>query len=323
MNEIQRLLDQLQDTDSATLHFQQLAQGDPHNILHAINVRAVRKRRTDLERRLNAELKTTQADLVQYHIKKTEEDRYPVLAVAQAISGFQELVTSVFDALRSAPKKRYRPQPDNLALSTLDLAMALPVGSVLVSMSVENNRLLAIKSELDQTFDRVFEILNTRESEHLRALADVVGIASISKAHDWAASVAWFGLNTKIEIQKDITEPPHMIEISNSQAQTLKEIIEEKSDRVVEPETVVGELIGIDVDPDVDRSQFHLATTDARSISGKLADTFPRSQHWAVHELYTAQVIKVTITKYSTGQDTVEWLLGNLAPFSGALPPPN
>jgi hypothetical protein len=197
--------------------------------------------------------------------------------------------------------------------------MALPVGSVLVSMSVKNDRLLAIKSELDQTFDRVFEILNTRDSEHLRALADVVGIASISKAHDWAASVAWFGLNTKIEIQKDTTEPPRQVEISNSQAQMLKEIIEEKSDRETDPETVIGLLVGIDVDQDVDRSRFHVKTQDGRDIVGKLAETFPRGQHWAVNENYIAQVIKVTTTKYSTGQDTVEWLLGHLAPFLGDL----
>lgn len=319
MNEIHRILELLQDTDEASVRFEQLTRDNPDDLANLVNVRAVRKRRADLERRLNAELRTSQADLVQYHIKKTEEDRYPVVAVAEAISGFQQLVTSVFDALRSTPKKRYRPQPDNVALSTLDLAMALPVGSVLVSMSIENNRLLAIQSELDQTFERVFEILNTRDSEHLRQLADVVGIASIAKAHDWAASAAWHGLNTKIEIQKDTTKEPRRFEISNSQAQTLMEVIEEKSDKEIEPETVMGELIGIDVDPDPDRTYFHIETNDKRTLTGQLDVSFPRDQHWAVHVIYTARVAKVTTTKYATGEERIEWVLVHLQPFEGGF----
>jgi len=38
-------------------------------------------------------------------------------------------------------------------------------------MSVENERLIAVKSDLDHTFDRVFDILNAREPDDLRELA--------------------------------------------------------------------------------------------------------------------------------------------------------
>jgi len=228
MNQIHRLLEQLQDTDSTVEQLERLAADSPNDPAYAINARAIRKRRADLERRLNAELRITQADLVQYHVERTDINRYPVTAVAKAILGFQELVTSVFDAIRTTPKQRYRPSADNIELSTLDFAIAVPVGSVLVSMSVENERLLALQSELDQTFERVFEVLNTRDSDGLRGLAEKVGIASISKAHDWAATTAQFGLNTKIRIQKTL-ESSLAFEISNVEAQSLKEAIEEKA----------------------------------------------------------------------------------------------
>jgi hypothetical protein len=312
MNEIHRILEQLQDTDSAATRFEQLAEQNPNDTVHAINVRAIRKRRTDLERRLNAELRNTQSDLVQYHVEKSELDRYPALAVAKAIAGFQELVTAVFDAIRSTPKKRYRPSAENIALSTLDFAMAAPVNSVLISLSIENERLLAIKSELDQTFERVFEILKTREPDGLRMLAGRVGIAALSKAHDWAASTAQFGLNTTIAVRKEIGIDPVDFSISNSEAQSLKEAIEGQSDRATEPEAVIGELIGIDVDADLDRSYFHVKTQDGRNLEGKLAGSFLRDQHWAVHVVYIAHVIKITTIKYATGEEKVEWVLASL-----------
>ena len=319
MSHITKLLDALRDTDAVSERLREL---EPDQDILRENLEGIRRRREVLAMQLNKELRSSQSDLVQYHVKKNEDERYPVLAVARAVAGFQELVTSVFDALRSAPKKQYRPQADNVALSTLDFAMALPVGSVLVSMSVENDRLLAVKSDLDQTFDRVFEIMNTRDSERLRSLADVVGIASISKAHDWAATAANFGLNTKIEIQKDLKSEPQRIEISNSQAQILKEIIEEKSDKQIDLETVVGELLGIDVDPNPDQSYFHIETIDKRRITGKLDSSFSRTRSWAVHVVYTARIAKVTTTKYSTGEERVEWLLVFLEPFAGQLTGP-
>jgi hypothetical protein len=165
MNELVRILSLLQETDAAASRVQQDIKSNPHDEVSRINAAAIHKRRSDLERRLNRELRVGQSDLVQYHIAKTEDREYPVLAVAKAIAGFQELVTSVFDAIRTAPKQRYRPSPESTALSSLDFGMALPVGSVVVSMTVPNERLIAVKSDLDQTFDSVFRILNTKESE--------------------------------------------------------------------------------------------------------------------------------------------------------------
>ena len=315
MNQIQRLLEQLQDTDSAADQLLHLAADNPDDPALAVNADAIRKRRTDLARRLNSELRTTQSDLVQYHVQRTEVDRYPVTAIAKAITGFQELVTSVFDAIRTTPKQRYRPAPENVELSTLDFAMALPVGSVLVSMSVENERLIAVKSDLDQAFGRVFEILKARESDDLHKLAGIVGIASIAKAHDWAASTAQFGLNTKISIQKEIGYPLDF-SISNTEAQSLKEAIEEKSDRRIEPEEAVGELIGIDVDANSNKSYFHIKSIDGRNIEGKLADTFARDRHWAVHVFYAASILKITTIRYATGEEKIEWLLANLREVS-------
>jgi hypothetical protein len=311
MNELARILSQLQETDNVSAQFERELKTNPNDEIARINSEAVLKRRMDLERRLSSELRSTQADLVEYHVSRTEDEKYPVLAIAKAISGFQELVTSVFDALKSAPKQRYRPSAENAALSSLDFGMALPVGSVLVSMSIPNDRLIAFKTELDETFENVFKILNTKEPEALREIANRVGIASIVKAHDWAASTAQFGLNTKIKVQKDLTTALN-VEISTAGAQTLKEIIEEKSDQKIESHQVQGELVGIDVEPP--QTYFRLKTVDGRDLQGKLSDTFPRGNEWAVHVSYTAILLQVTTVRYSTGEEKVDWVLADLRP---------
>jgi hypothetical protein len=312
MNQIELLLDQLRDTDEAADMLAQLMRNDRFDEANKVNANALHKRRADLERRLSAELRITQSDLVQYHVQRTEVDRYPAAVVAKAIIGFQEIVTAIFDAIRSVPKQRYRPSPDNVQLSTLNLATAFPARSILVSMSVENERLLAVKSELDQTFERVFQILTTRDSNGLRALAEQVGIAPISKAHDWAEITAEYGLNTKIYVRKEIEAPPLELQVSKAEALSLKEAIEQKSEQTFEPHEFVGELVGIDIERP--NTYFHLKTTDDVDLQGKLADSFVTNNEWAVRVIYTAQVLRVTTVKYATGEEKVEWLLTSLSP---------
>jgi hypothetical protein len=307
MNSIQHLLDQLRDTDAIYDQLER-AVDDPNDEIYRINADALKKRRADLERRLSTELRISQADLVHYHVQRTEVDHYPVIAIAKAISSFQEVVTSVFDAIRTTPKQRYRPAAENVALSTLGFSMALPVGSVVVSMSVENDRLLAVKSDLDIAFDRVFQLLRTEDPEELRVLAPIVGIASIAKAHDWAENAAGFGFDTRITLEKDFATETALA-ITKEEALTLKEAIEQKSEQTVTPEEVVGELVGIDVLRPT--TYFHIAV-DGRNIEGKLADTFPADKEWAVHILYRAKLLQVETIRYSTGEAKIDWLLADL-----------
>ena len=124
MTNIRYILNDLQDTDLILTRLRSpalLASGDE---TVQVNLEAVVKRRTDLERRLDAELKREQSDLIEYKIQRGEAMTYPARAVASAVLLFQEIVTSVFDAIRSGPKPRYGPSAENLELSSMDFAAA-------------------------------------------------------------------------------------------------------------------------------------------------------------------------------------------------------
>jgi hypothetical protein len=117
-------------------------------------------------------------------------------------------------------------------------------GSVVVALSVHNDRLLAVKSELDQTFDLVISLLHARTDTELRELVNRVGVASISRAYNWAENSASYGLDTSIAWSKAI---PHgePVSITKQQAQTLKDAIDATSDEEIKPEEHDCELIGI------------------------------------------------------------------------------
>ncbi len=308
MNQLQHLIEQLQDTDSLIRKLDLIAEQNPENEIYQFNIDSIKKRRSDLERRLNKELRFSQADLVQYHIAKEKTDSYPVKAVAKTIFDFQELITSVFDALRTTPKQRYTPSTESIELSSLEFSMALPVNSILISMSIQNERFLLIESELDKTFANVFEILKATDSDKLRELASKVGIASISKAHHWAQETWRYGLDTKITISKNLSEPLEF-EISKSDALALKEAIEQKSEQFISQENIIGELVGIDVERP---GYFHIRSLTGEDVGGKLSETFQTDAEWVININYIAHLSKISTVKYSTGEEKIDWILEKL-----------
>ena len=114
-------------------------------------------------------------------------------------------MTAVFDALHTVPKQRYRPAPESLELSTFEFAGA-SVGSVIVSLAVPNDRLLIGEFELDRTLGLVERTLSARESGDLKAIADEVGIAGITKAYAWAEVSVAYGLDTNISWGKSYSD---------------------------------------------------------------------------------------------------------------------
>src|SRR5690242_5691472 len=107
MNTLDFLLDQLRDTNGISGELQKFLEQHPDDAAARLNIGSIDKRRADLERRLSDELRAGQNNLVKYHINERLNDRYPVLAVANTVAKFQELFTSVFDAIRGTPKRRY------------------------------------------------------------------------------------------------------------------------------------------------------------------------------------------------------------------------
>jgi hypothetical protein len=308
MTRLPDILNDLADTDAVSGELRSLAAERPQDEIIAINLGAVAKRRRDLERELDAELRHRQFDLVQYRIEQYEGGVCPASAVARAILLFQSLVTSIFDAIRTAPKHRYHPSNENIRLSTMTFAAA-PADSVVISFSIPNDRLLILQSDLDLTFELLFNLLAARSKTMFRQIAERVGIASVSMAHSWAENAVQFGLNTAITWRKTGDEG-RSAALSHSDALLLKTAIEGTGDEHVDQIDCDCELLGIDEAA----STFRIRNADGEAIDGDLADGFPRGESWTTRRWYTATLTRATQIRYANGAEATRWTLRELIP---------
>ena len=304
MSEIRRLLDDLQDTDAAVSKLDTELESHPSNEILRINAASIRKRRSDLVQRLDQELAVQQHDLILYKIMRGSAN-YPAQAVAKSILTFQELVTAIFDALRSFPKLRYRPTVENAALSTMDFAAARS-GSVAISLYIPSERLLLVESDIDMTFTKVFEMLSSRDEQDFRHLVEIVGVASISKAYSWADVSSTFEMDTAISWGKTF-ENQKSINISKGEALKIKEAIESTKNEEDQPFQYDCLLEGLDQTT----SYFHIVLNDGQDIKGETADDFPRAE-WTLNRYYKADLVRKTVVKFATGEEKVFWILRSL-----------
>ncbi len=313
MNELMSIIENLQETDAAWAHIARVSNAAPDDDILRINAEAVAKRQRDLVRRLDYELHAKQAELVRYRVVRDWSDSYPAKAVAEAIETFQELVTAIFDAIRTAPKLRYRPTQESLSLSSFEFAGA-GAGSVIISLSIPDDRLLVGQSDLDQTLDLVEQVLSARESDDLKRLADRIGVASITKAYAWADASVRYGLDTEINWGKSYSDL-HEISISRDEAATVKAVIENKSDSQDDHIVLDGILLGFDGST----SYFHLEALDTRvDIRGSISPDLSKS--WTTNQPYRAHMTRTVEVRYATGEEKETWVLTRLEPLGGTLP---
>ena len=309
MSELQELVQNLEETSAAVENMARALESAPDDDVLKINAASICRRRDDLVRRLDYALHTKQQELIRYRIMRDWTDAYPAKAVAASMLAFQELVTSVFDAIRSQPKQRYRPSLENIALSTFDFAGAA-AGSVVISLAVPNDRLLVGETELDETLGLVERALSARESGDLKALAEKIGIASIAKAYAWAETSVAHEINTEIRWGKSYSAMQELT-ITRDEARVVKEVIENKSDTIADETTIEGVLLGFDGAT----SYFHLETIGDRvDIRGNLADDLSRA--WMTDQLYRAQLLRTAQVRYATGEEKVQWTLLALTPLT-------
>ncbi len=307
MTDLTETLDSLHDTDVVMAKLTDLRHGAPPDAVDRVNLDALAKRRRDLERRLGAQLRAEQLDLIEYRIEAAAGDFCPSTAVAQALLSFQEMTSCAFDAVRTAPKRLYQPSRENIELSTLLVAGAR-VGSLMVSLSVPNERLIAIDSELDTAFQLVFELLRIRTQSQLISAEARAGTAALTLVHRWARNSVEHGLTTLISRQKSAAVAESLA-ISPGDALLLQETIAhtvlEQTDEIDEE----GELLALDNAS----SSFVLKTAAGSERAGQLGNRFPRGA-WTIYARYRASLTRLTRVRCVTGEESVHWTLNALTP---------
>ena len=307
MNRLADIIEDLAAADSAAHDLRRLAEAGPHDPVVAINLDAVLRRRTDLERRMAALLSAEQNDLIRLEITAADHADASAAAGAQSVVLFQRLLTAAFDAvLTGVPKPCYAPSPEAVDGSTLTFARA-PSGSAAIHLTIPNDRLLGIDSDLDRALGLVFELMAMRSGELIRELARHLGIATVSAVHALAAHAAAHGFSTTIQWRKRDHER-RRISMPHGDARTMATTIEAIADDRLESIELDCELLAMDEGG----GSFRVAVADGPIVSGDLADGFPRGGAWTTRRWYRALLLRASRVRYADGEETVRWSLRGL-----------
>ncbi|MCC6791647.1 MAG: hypothetical protein IT336_08185, partial [Thermomicrobiales bacterium] len=259
-------------------------------------------------RQLAALLATHQLDLLRYRVELFDGSAPPAMAIARSVVQLQSLVTAVFDAVRSGPKRHHHPSHENLRMSSLSFA-SVPGTKAGLYLSIPNDRLLVLASDLDATFELIFELLAARSKTILRNLAARVGIASVVAAHAWAENAVQHGLTTTIGWRK-ANDERRTVALSHSDALLFKTAVESVTDDSVDEIDRPCELLAIDEAA----GTFRIEATGSEVIAGTLGEGFARGGNWTTHHWYTAVLHRAVRVRYATGEETVRWSLRRLIP---------
>lgn len=308
MSNLSDALEKLQDTHAMMTRVSKELARDPEDFALNLTMRSLEARERKLAHDFQELAYADFQDICVYRMIDEAKRRFPVVAVADVLKEFQGLVTLVFDAIRTGPKKQARYSIEAEALSTFHFGYASP-GSLAIVLTVQNERLLLEKSDLDKAVETVFAIAKCDTPAALREYAKEVGIGVIRKTFAWVDRHTTHQLSVDVQWKRR-EEGRGSLLMQTSDFEQLKAIIAATSDYNEEIVDVdVANLVGLDTD----KKTFHLKYGDAEDISGKWADTAVISESLPVPGLYPARLLKKTRVHYSYDQEAVAYELLTIA----------
>jgi hypothetical protein len=273
----------------------------------ALMAESLLQRQEYLEDKFAEAANSQQLDICRYRLIPETGQAYPILGLSRILGEFQELVTTVFDAIKThKPKTRARIAPELIQLSSFDFGYVVP-GSLEIVLTVPNDRLLLVESELDQAVSTVFRLMKSDDSREIGELASQVGVASIKKLYELAEDHYKYALSAGITWTR-AKDPRGEIFVQPAEFERLCGRLAEKSDETTEAITVKGRLVGLDVD----LGTFHMTFPEGEDIRGKIGGAFREGRPAEVPGNYTADMIKTTVIYYSTREDRVSYELVEL-----------
>jgi len=233
MNTLLDIRDKLQDTHATIAKLRAAIAAKPEDDSLTLMAESLLRRQQQLEAAFAQAANSQQLDICKYRLIPETGETYPILAISKILAAFQELVTTVFDAIKSnRPKVRERIAPEVVQLSSFDFGY-VTFGSLEVVLTVPNDRLLLVESDLDQAVDAVFQMMKATEPREIGDLAAKVGVASIKKLYELSECHYRYALSANITWQRD-AEIRKEILIQPAEFERLCARLDEKSEETTE-----------------------------------------------------------------------------------------
>ncbi len=310
MSELLDLRNLVQETSATLERLEREIAKSPNDWSLAITAQSLRQRQIDLEREFASLANINLLDVCDYRLIPPENGEYSIASVTKTLSAFQDLVTTIFDAFKTAPKIRARVGADIVEASTLSFGYSYP-GSLGFVLTMPNERLLIGESELDRAFVTIFEMAKAERPEQLLAFVGSVGVAGIRRLYAWSRSHVEYGLSADIRWRRQEIERARVV-VQNQELTRLTEIIDQASEEEVEHLTLDGTLEG----GDQQTRRFHMSFPGAEDVVGQMGEAFAIAPEALVlGRRYRAELVKRTVISLSTDQQDTHWELMGLNPL--------
>jgi len=305
MKRLTDIIEKMAETQKAMRKLESLLSSQPsrHSLQAAYD--SLHKRHENLESKFLVMTDIEHLDVCTYRVFTEDNGNYPILAFGNALRDFQRWFSTIYDALKTGPKKRAKLSADIIAESSLNFAFSYP-GSIGVAMTIPSERLI-FENELQKAMMKSTEMLQAKESGQIQNYAQKLGVASIRAMYSWIEAHVNSGFGANIHwIRKEQTISE--ITAGYQHLMNLKQVIEKTSESEETSFEAKGWLVGADTL----NHTFHMVFEEADEIRGKMSKEIGESYTVELPKLYTATFTKSSFVNYATEEEKLSYFLKSL-----------
>ncbi|OGN97181.1 MAG: hypothetical protein A2Z77_06340 [Chloroflexi bacterium RBG_13_51_36] len=312
MNRLSEIQEKLLETNAAMAEMEKAIANDRTSLSLSAMMKSLEKRYEKLETDFLSEADSLGVDVCAYRVFG-EEERPTVKALSSVLSDFQNLVSTVYDAVKTAvPKLRARISAQIAAETEFRFGYTFP-GSVGVVLTIPNQRLLLGESNLDESLRIISEMTKVHDSPEVLQYAKKLGPASVKSLYRWAYDHAESRLGVDIEWRRQELIKRRLF-AQGPELERLHRTIGLTSEERVSELTIHASLVGVELT----RRSFHLRLDTGEDIRGSLTKDIDISEKQTVElpKRYKAHIRKTEKIRYSTEEEDISYDLLNLERLS-------
>lgn len=264
MSALLHIANQLQETHAAIWLAEKHLTVSPGSAALRLSVSSLYQKQESLQAEFDQISADQGLDVCRYRLIPENGSSYDLRAVSTALKDFQELVTIIYDSVRSGkPKNRMKTGVRAVRESSFDFGYVF-AGSLGFVFSIPNERLLAVETQLDMAIKKTFDLIKLQEVELVTEFAENVGAAPIRKAYTWAENHISAGLTADLKWQREGQDRASVL-VQPTEFIRFTETIDKLGDEITRRLDGPGILLGADTKS----KRFHVVLDSGQDLRGQ------------------------------------------------------
>ena len=296
----------IEETNQILGQLERSLASNPHVESLALEIESLARQRDALEAEFASAANQIGKDICTYRITGIGDRRPTVQTITSVLSRFQRAVTIVYDGLVNGPKERGRVRAESYNITSFEFGYTSP-GSLIVTLTISNDRLMFRGSDLDDAVTTVFDMACAKSTSDIRGYVDKVGYAAVQGLYSWVDSHVEAGVGVDLIWQRELDVRADLL-MDHPQFEYLRTVIDEVGAALEEDIVITGWLMGADLKT----GQFRLQGPEGSEVTGKFDDAISESHVAQLPHRYTAELRKTSQLVESTGKSKESYFLRSL-----------